>query len=83
MPIPPTGGHVIFDAEATEELVLRAEYILVVGGGSLSIGSEEEPFPGEAVIELHGSIMSIELPIYGAKVSGRKKECVYLMVVFT
>ncbi|XP_050685917.1 fibrocystin-L-like isoform X2 [Eriocheir sinensis] len=62
------GGHVVFDDEATEELVLRAEYILVVGGGSLSIGSEEVPFPGEAVIELHGNFHSIELPIYGAKV---------------
>lgn len=58
----------MFDDEATEELVLRAEYILVVGGGSLSIGSEEVPFPGEAVIELHGNFKSIELPIYGAKV---------------
>ncbi|XP_076030840.1 fibrocystin-L-like [Oratosquilla oratoria] len=63
-----TGGHVIFDREASEELILRSEYILILGGGSLSIGSEEEPFLGEAVIELHGTPRSIELPMYGAKV---------------
>lgn len=64
----------IFDSEASEELVFRAEYILIVGGGSLSIGSEEEPFPGEAVIELHGNTQSIELPIYGAKVRERGRD---------
>ncbi|XP_045124918.1 fibrocystin-L-like [Portunus trituberculatus] len=62
------GGHVVFDVEAVEELVLRAEYILIVEGGSLSIGSEEEAFPGDAVIELYGNTQSIELPMYGAKV---------------
>ncbi|KAK3879633.1 hypothetical protein Pcinc_015818 [Petrolisthes cinctipes] len=62
------GGHVIFDRDATEEIILRAEYILIVEGGSLSIGSEEEPFLGQAVIELYGSHKSIELPYYGSKV---------------
>ncbi|XP_063846340.1 fibrocystin-L-like isoform X1 [Scylla paramamosain] len=62
------GGHVVFDVEAVEELVLRAEYVLIVEGGSLSIGSEEEGFPGEAVIELYGNTHSVELPMYGAKV---------------
>ncbi|KAK4312053.1 hypothetical protein Pmani_016482 [Petrolisthes manimaculis] len=62
------GGHVIFDKDATEEIILRAEYILIVDGGSLSIGSEEEPFLGQAVIELYGSHKSIELPFYGSKV---------------
>ncbi|XP_076045156.1 fibrocystin-L-like [Oratosquilla oratoria] len=61
-------GHVMFDREAIEEIVLRAEYILIVDGGSLSVGSEEEPFENEAVIEMHGSPLSIELPQYGAKV---------------
>ncbi|ROT65416.1 putative fibrocystin-L [Penaeus vannamei] len=62
------GGHVVFDQEATSEIVLRAKYILVVEGGSLSIGSEEEPFMGDAVIELYGDTKTIELPNYGAKV---------------
>ena len=31
------------------------------------IGTEEEPFPGEAVIELYGHVRATELPIYGAK----------------
>ena len=68
------GGHVVFDVEAAEELVLRAEYILIVDGGSLSIGSEEAAFPGDAVIELHGNTQSIELPMYGAKVRERERE---------
>lgn len=58
----------VFDQDATSEIILRAEYILIVEGGSLSIGSEEDPFMGEAVIELYGSIRSTELPNYGAKV---------------
>ncbi|XP_066939673.1 fibrocystin-L-like [Macrobrachium rosenbergii] len=62
------GGHVIVDPEATEEIILRAEYILIVDGGSLNIGSEEEPYMGKAVIELYGNARSIELPSYGAKV---------------
>ncbi|XP_063605340.1 fibrocystin-L-like [Penaeus indicus] len=62
------GGHVVFDQEATSEIILRAKYILVVEGGSLSIGSEEEPFMGDAVIELYGNTKTIELPNYGAKV---------------
>ncbi|KAK7084669.1 Fibrocystin-L [Halocaridina rubra] len=62
------GGHLVFDKEASTELVLRAEYILIVGGGSLTIGTEDEPFLNDAVIELHGNTRSIELPMYGAKV---------------
>lgn len=58
----------VFDQEATSEIILRAKYILVVEGGSLSIGSEEEPFMGDAVIELYGDTKTIELPNYGAKV---------------
>ena len=59
----------MFDDEAAEELVLRAEYILIVDGGSLSIGSEEEPFTGPAVIELHGNTQSVELPLYSCSIS--------------
>ncbi|XP_047483519.1 fibrocystin-L-like isoform X2 [Penaeus chinensis] len=62
------GGHLLVDPEATSEVVLRAEYILVVDGGALSIGSEEDPFEGRATIELHGNARSIQLPVFGAKV---------------
>ncbi|XP_064089363.1 fibrocystin-L-like [Macrobrachium nipponense] len=62
------GGHLVFDDEAASELILRSKYILIVDGGSLSIGSEEEPFLNNAVIELHGNTQDIELPLYGAKV---------------
>lgn len=66
----------VFDQEATSEIVLRAKYILVVEGGSLSIGSEEEPFMGDAVIELYGDTKTIELPNYGAKVMMGSRVCV-------
>ncbi|XP_068231985.1 fibrocystin-L-like [Palaemon carinicauda] len=61
------GGHVVFDEEASEEIVLRAEYILIVEGGSLNVGTENQPFMGSATIELHGNSRSIELPIFGSK----------------
>ncbi|XP_068250285.1 fibrocystin-L-like [Palaemon carinicauda] len=62
------GGHLVFDDEASTELILRSKYILIVDGGSLSVGSEDEPFMNNAVIELHGTHQDIELPLYGAKV---------------
>ena len=62
------GGHLIFDDEASAELVLRAKRILIMSKGSLSIGSEDKPFPNLATIELHGVHTDIELPEYGTKV---------------
>jgi hypothetical protein len=37
-------------------------------GGSFTVGTEDEPFLQEAQITLHGSPVSKELPLYGAKV---------------
>lgn len=37
-------------------------------GGSFTVGTEEEPFLQQAQITLHGSPVSKELPLYGAKV---------------
>ena len=34
----------------------------------VKIGTEEEPYEQQAVIEMHGTLRSEELPIYGAKV---------------
>ena len=45
---------------------LDANYIFVFGG-SFTVGTETEPFLQRAVITLHGSPSSQEIPVYGAK----------------
>jgi len=45
---------------------LDANYIFVMGG-SFIVGTEREPFMQKAVITLHGSPVSQEIPVYGAK----------------
>ena len=34
------------------------------------IGTKEDPFLGEAIIELYGHVRATEIPIYGAKFIG-------------
>ena len=34
---------------------------------TLQVGTEDEPYEGEATILLHGHVRSKELPIYGTK----------------
>ncbi|XP_038070546.1 fibrocystin-L-like isoform X1 [Patiria miniata] len=58
------GGQVIFDEADIE---LHAENILIVDGGLLQVGTEEEPFQHEATIMMHGHVRSQELPLFGAK----------------
>ncbi len=53
-----------------QDVSLSAEYILLVDGGRLEIGTPDRPFQHRAVITMHGHRRSIELPIYGAKVLG-------------
>lgn len=57
-------GHLTF---ARANLQLDASFIFVMGG-SFTVGTEEAPFLQEAQITLHGSPVSKELPLYGAKV---------------
>nr|XP_039261251.1 fibrocystin-L-like [Styela clava] len=64
------GGTVIFEDGRTDETHLQAENILIVGGGKLQIGTEEEPYQSNALITMHGHLRSQELPIYGAKTLG-------------
>ncbi|XP_071828580.1 fibrocystin-L-like isoform X3 [Apostichopus japonicus] len=59
------GGHMIFDET---DLELHAEYIIITDGGSLTVGTEDEPFQHEATIMMHGHVRTQELPIFGAKV---------------
>ncbi|KAM8882915.1 PKHD1 like 1, tandem duplicate 1 [Synchiropus picturatus] len=58
------GGTLVFDEIDIE---LHAENILIVGGGHLIVGTEEQPFQHQATITLHGALRAPELPIYGAK----------------
>ena len=51
----------------SQDITLRAENILIVRGGRLTVGTEEEPFQHDATIEMHGQLRAPELPIYGAK----------------
>ena len=57
-------GTLIFDRQ---DLHLQAHYILL-RGGRLEIGTEQEPFMQNALITLYGHPKSTELPTFGAKV---------------
>lgn len=52
---------------ARKDLELDAEYI-IVQNGTLTIGTEKEPFEQHALITLHGTPDAVDLPIYGSKV---------------
>ena len=56
-------GDLEFDRK---DINLNAHYIFVMGG-SFAVGSEDEPFLQRAVITLHGTPISQEIPVYGAK----------------
>ncbi|CAH1226877.1 PKHD1L1 [Branchiostoma lanceolatum] len=58
------GGELIFDEKDIE---LKAENILITGGGLLQVGTEEEPFQHKGIITMYGHVRSTELPLYGAK----------------
>jgi hypothetical protein len=54
-------ASLIFDD--MQDVALNAEYILVVDGGVLQVGTESTPFLHQAVITMYGQLRSIELPI--------------------
>ncbi|KAI6655737.1 Fibrocystin-L-like [Oopsacas minuta] len=58
-------GKLIFEDKL--KISLQAKYI-VINGGYMQIGTEEEPFSHEAIITLYGNILDPEIPLYGAKV---------------
>ncbi|CAF4003686.1 unnamed protein product, partial [Rotaria magnacalcarata] len=57
---------VIFDDN--QDVTLNVEYIIIINGGRLIVGTESNPFQHRGVITMYGHLRSIELPIYGAKV---------------
>eukprot|EP00966_Prymnesium_polylepis_P245251 5673507-Prymnesium_polylepis.1 len=59
-------GAFIFDRK---DLKFEANYIFVMNG-TLQIGTEEEPFLQQAEITMNGNPVSVEIPLYGAKVLG-------------
>ena len=61
------GGTLMFDRE-NPEIELNTEFILIVEGGKLEIGTEEEPYDSKAIITMHGNVRCTELPIFGCKV---------------
>ena len=65
------GGKLMFDGDVAE-LELQSKYILLVDGGQLEIGTEEEKYPAEskAIITMHGHTRCIEMPVFGCKVIG-------------
>jgi hypothetical protein len=61
------GGSLIFDD--MQDVSLQAQYIIIAANGRLQIGTEQQPFTHNAVITMYGNVRSIELPIFGSKVT--------------
>ena len=61
------GGSLIFDD--SQDVSLQAQYIIIAANGLLQIGTEQNPFMHNAVITMYGNARSIELPIFGTKVT--------------
>jgi hypothetical protein len=59
-------GSLIFDDN--QDIELNVEYIIITDGGKFQVGSKEQPFQHKAKITMYGSVRSLELPIFGAKV---------------
>ena len=49
------GGKLMYDREA-DGLDLQSKYILIINGGALEIGTEEEPYLNQASITMHGNV---------------------------
>ena len=64
------GGSLIFDDN--QDVSLSVEYIIISDGGKFQVGTKQNPFLHKAIITMHGSVRSIELPIFGSKVLGLK-----------
>lgn len=54
-------ASLIFDDN--QDVALNVEYILVVNGGRLQVGTASNPFQHNAIITMYGHLRSIELPI--------------------
>ncbi|XP_078678329.1 fibrocystin-L-like [Branchiostoma floridae x Branchiostoma belcheri] len=59
------GGDLIFEQK---DLEIHAEAVLITGGGSLQVGTAEQPFLHTAHIVLYGDSSTEGLPLYGDKI---------------
>ena len=75
------GGKLMYDRDA-DDLNLNSEYILIINGGALEIGTEDEPYENKATITMHGHVRCTELPIYGCKSIGVREGSLDLHGVF-
>ena len=60
------GGELIFD-DVADGVELHSENIIIVGGGKLQVGTEDEPYQHKARIVMYGNVLSTEIPLFGAK----------------
>ena len=61
------GGALIFDDN--QDVSLQAQNIIITPNGLLQIGTEQNPFMHKATITMYGNVRSIELPVFGTKVT--------------
>ena len=62
------GGELIFDDGQGDNMVgLHTFGMLILDGGRLEIGTEEDPFLSKTEVVLYGHVLSTEIPVYGAK----------------
>ena len=62
------GGELIFDREkGDDEVQLHTQGGIILGGGVLEVGTEDDPFLSKTQIVLYGHVLSTEIPVYGAK----------------
>ena len=66
------GGKLMYDRDA-DGLNLNSEFILIINGGALEIGTEDEPYLHQATITMHGHVRCTELPVYGCKSIGARE----------
>ena len=60
------GGELIFEDEK-DGVELHSENVLIVDGGKLQVGTEDEPYQHKAQIVMYGNVLSTEIPLFGAK----------------
>lgn len=49
--------------EDSQDVTLNVEYLILVNNGHLIVGTESNPYQHRGIIQIHGHLRSIELPI--------------------
>lgn len=61
-------ASLIFDD--TDDITLNVEYILILNGGHLQVGTASKPFQHHGGIKIYGHLRSIELPLCKFMIAG-------------